>query len=671
MMMVTDAFEHASEAFVSFNEEGEITAWNKMATELFGWSREEALGRQMISTLFPRDEQQKRYAAVNSYLATGREEELGVGRESVLALRKDGSQIELSLTIRVSQEIGDALTFNSLWSDQSEERRAREEERNAKILLESSQDSVLTVDSLGRVTSANASAQKWYGWSEDELMGKTLDDLTPGHLSGESEHLLARVLRGERVEGEETQRVMVSGVSHPITLTATPILGDRLEPIGATLIESDLEEAQHYQEQLEYLSDHDPLTGLHNRRRFQRETDERIEDGLDGAVVIFDVDHFKLINDAHGHEIGDRALSELACVLREIAREAEGEIEIAHFGRDEFALLLSDGDRSAARELASNCAKRISRELSGLTDRAITVSSGVVTWDSGDDRLSSSDDLLICADLALYSAKERGGGKTMLYQEGMMSGIQQAERLQSAMREDRLVLYAQPILNIQSGAIDQYELLLRVRDGEELLSPSGFLSAAERLGLIGAVDRWVLRQGIKLAGEGVRVEINLSGKSMTDPEIPVLIRDLIKEFDVNAEDLIFEITETTAIASMNEATGFAESLRELGCQFALDDFGTGFGSFTYLKHLPVSVLKIDGEFIRNLTQNQIDQKIVKAIVSVAHALGHKTVAEWVGDEECLAEVKRLGVDYAQGYQIGRPAELSAIPIGSRERSSVA
>jgi EAL domain-containing protein (putative c-di-GMP-specific phosphodiesterase class I) len=244
-----------------------------------------------------------------------------------------------------------------------------------------------------------------------------------------------------------------------------------------------------------------------------------------------------------------------------------------------------------------------------------------------------------------------------------MAKLTWSQRIQDALNRDRFVLHLQPILELATGQIKHGELLLRMKgDRGKLIAPGAFLPAAERFGLIHAIDRWVVQRAIQLMSEsgggGPRVGINLSGESIVgDPLLLEMIEQEIERTAVDPSRLIFEVTETAAIANMPEATEFAQGLTSLGCSLALDDFGTGFGSFYYLKHLPVSYVKLDGEFIQNLPRSEVDEHMVKAIVGVSQALGIKTVAESVADEETIGLLHKHQVDYAQGFYVGKPAPL--------------
>jgi diguanylate cyclase (GGDEF)-like protein len=431
-----------------------------------------------------------------------------------------------------------------------------------------------------------------------------------------------------------------------------------------------VDKLERSQERLAHLVDHDQLTGLFNRQRFEAALVDELRaggrSGSVGAVLSIDIDNFKAINDAAGHQAGDAVLRMVAAVLSDFARRPGVP---ARLGGDEFGLLLPAPDGDNARSIAEDLLSVLHREvvIAGGTPFRITASIGVVLFERSE---SNAHEIVIDADLAMYEAKRTGRDRIVVYTPEEASSARTlarlawANQLREALEQERFVLHLQPIRELASGRVSHGELLLRMigRDGE-LVSPSAFLPAAERFGLIHSIDRWVVRHAIQLLAaddELPPIGVNLSGESVVgDPDLLPLIKADVAAASIDPADLIFEVTETAAIANMVEARRFARSLRQLGCALALDDFGTGFGSFYYLKHLPVDYVKLDGEFIQNLPQSPVDEHVVRAIVDVAVGMGIKTVAEWVSDDATIELLARLGVDYAQGFHIGRPAPVLA------------
>jgi EAL domain-containing protein (putative c-di-GMP-specific phosphodiesterase class I) len=300
--------------------------------------------------------------------------------------------------------------------------------------------------------------------------------------------------------------------------------------------------------------------------------------------------------------------------------------------------------------------------------RAVSASLGIARCEDAD---LTADDLLANADLAMYEAKDAGRDRAVVYTPARHSSsrldgrVSWPDIIRDGLDEERFVLQAQPIMNLETGDTGQFELLLRLRDPfGELISPAAFLPAAERYDLIGAIDRWVVSRSIAMLAEERRrgrrltFEVNISGRSAGDPDLLALIEGELRTHEVEPSQVIFEITETTAVANIPRAQEFAHRLEALGCRFALDDFGAAFASFYYLKHLPFDYLKIDGEFVRGCVADRTDQLVIQAVVDIARGLGKRTVAEMVGDEETLDLVRNLGVDFVQGFHIGRPAPLA-------------
>jgi EAL domain-containing protein (putative c-di-GMP-specific phosphodiesterase class I) len=276
------------------------------------------------------------------------------------------------------------------------------------------------------------------------------------------------------------------------------------------------------------------------------------------------------------------------------------------------------------------------------------------------------DEPLGRADVAMYEAKESGRDRCAVYvsqahRDSMGAKLTMIDRIRGALENDLLEMHCQPILDLSTNRISQYELLLRMVDDDgQLLHPRAFLGIAERYGLMNDIDRWVVDQAIGLVagseeqGDGLLLEVNLSAKSLSDPRFPGWVEERLGASGIDASRLIFEITETAAIANMDQAKEFVNTLTRLGCRFALDDFGAGFGSFHYVKYLPIHYVKIDGDFVRNLTKSGTDQSVVKAIVQLAGGLGKKTIAEFVEDDRTIELLREYGVDYAQGYHVGVP-----------------
>jgi len=433
----------------------------------------------------------------------------------------------------------------------------------------------------------------------------------------------------------------------------------------------DISEEREREADLRYLADHDVMTDTFNRRRFEEELNRAAAEARRGlgsaALLVVDLDQFKYINDTYGHSAGDQVLRSVAAALKARLRASD---MLGRLGGDEFGILCPRTDVVAARLLAESLLRTVREDASILVgERTVRAAASIgVTVIDGQD--VSSEQLLAAADLAMYEAKEAGRERVSVNVGGaglssIRSRLAWSERIREALDDDGFRLWEQPILNLATGACDRSELLIRMIDPLDgtVIAPGQFLDAAERLGQIQSIDRWVFREAVALlalrraGGDTRAVEINLSGTSLTDEALIDELIDFISAAPIDPTLLMVEITETAAVRNFDLARTFARRLADQGCRFLLDDFGAGFGSFTYLKHLPFDGIKIDGEFVKDLPHSRTDQLTVTAVVSLAKGLGKEVVAEFVQDDATIAMLKELGVDYAQGYHIGKPNEV--------------
>ncbi len=425
-----------------------------------------------------------------------------------------------------------------------------------------------------------------------------------------------------------------------------PRSGGRVQVEGVLL---DITERRHAEEELRHRAEHDELTGLANRRRF---TDElrhrRLVPGARGALVIIDVDDLKFVNDSLGHAAGDALLRSVAISLRDALRPGEF---LARFGGDEFTVFFDCHTEDAVRGRLAALLRAVRGGQSQVTARA---SAGAVLFDA--DTGSTDEDLLVAADIALHEAKGRGGDRYELFTGEESERLAWVGQLREAIDNDRLMLYEQPIVALRGDEAFGAEMLVRMVEADSsVLPPGAFLPTAERFGLIREIDRWVIDRAVAVAAAGRMVAINLSARSISDPGLGGHIRYALERCGADPAKVVFEITETAAATAGEDLRAFGARIERLGCSLAIDDFGTGFGSLTYLKHLPVRFLKIDMEFVQGLCESAADRAIVQSIVTIANSLGMRTIGEGVEDQATLDQLRELGVDYAQGYHLGRPA----------------
>jgi diguanylate cyclase (GGDEF)-like protein/PAS domain S-box-containing protein len=521
-------------------------------------------------------------------------------------------------------------------------------------IISAAGEGIFRTDPKGRVTYANPAALEILGYATEEVLGRRAHELFHHTRANGAAYPAAECAAGKSLTEGATRRITdelfwrKDGSSLAVDYTSTPIReGGGI--IGVVTVFDDVTHQRQMKDQLRHQADHDSLTGLFNRRRFEQEVSGQLEYAQrysrPGALLLMDLDTFKFVNDSYGHPVGDKVLSDVGASLSATVR---GTDVVARIGGDEFVVLL----REATELEAVAVAKKLIAAIRARSKPTIGASVGIATFDGAGEK--TPDELLVAADIALYEAKELGGGTTVFYTGQSSQALTWVERIRSALDEDRLVVYSQPIIDVETGEVAREELLVRMVDPHgDKIPPASFLPAAERFGLIHEIDLTVLNKAIELAEAGTAVAVNVSVRTLTDPRYLVALEATLAAGS-DPSRFNFEITETAAVANMSDAQEFARRIRELGCSLSLDDFGTGFSSFTYLKHIPAQYLKIDIEFIRELEKNPADQQLVRAIVSIARGLGQKTVAEGVEDEETLATVRKLGVDYAQGFYLGRP-----------------
>ncbi len=498
-------------------------------------------------------------------------------------------------------------------------------------------------------------------------------------------HAVTAMIAGQiRVHDVEKRYLHAAGHTVWVAVHTTLVRDERGEPAYFLSQIEDITARRRYESRLQHMADHDPLTGLLNRRAYERRLEEHLalgeRYGHEGAVLVLDLDDFKQVNDTLGHSAGDELIVRVAGALTGRLRESD---TLARLGGDEFAILLPTGDRENAERVARSLLETVRRERAargpGGRERPVSASIGIAPLEG--DSAAGAEEALINADLAMYDAKEAGRDRSETHggssrgQARIEARLEWVERIRTALDEDRLVLHAQPVIETATGRTTQHELLVRmVDDHGDLIAPGSFLAIAERFGLIRELDRRVVTTAIRMLGEqraaGRRptVEINISGHSLGDPQLAAHIGRELRATGVQATQLIFEVTETTAVGNITAARAFAQRLGELGCRFALDDFGAGFGSFYYLKHLPFDFIKIDGEFVRNCATDRSDRLVIAAVVQLARGMGKRTIAEFVGDDATLTALRELGVDYAQGFHLGRPAPLEHWLEGAADTS---
>lgn len=581
-------------------------------------------------------------------------------------------------------ELAGRKALQGVFHDVTERKRAQEalleEKERVQVTLHSIGDAVIATDDKGRVNYLNPVAETLTGWSAADACGRDLHEVFRARDEITGEPLadpVASCLHGGRGVHVSGPAVLIgrNGREYDIDQSAAPIRRPDGTVLGAVLVFHDVTSTRQLARQMVYDAAHDPLTGLINRRAFAERLEHALESagryGFTHALCYIDLDQFKIVNDTAGHAAGDELLKQIKAMTSGTFRDRD---TLARLGGDEFGLLMHSCPVEQAVAIATKIVDAIRNYRFVWQGRAFQIGASIgvtaITRDS-----ESAERVLSQADVACYAAKEQGRNRVHLYHETGGAPMQRhgeilrAAGLRDALELDRFRLYCQPILPLHGDGQDPlgFELLLRLLDSENgLILPGAFIPAAERFGLMGDLDRWVIRTAFHAFGKGLdrkrmRIFVNLSGNSLNDESLLDYVSAQFKASSLPPERVCFEITETAAVYDFSRALRFISSVKELGCQLALDDFGSGLSYLRYLKTLPVDYLKIDGSFVEGIDKDHGDRAIVAAVIELARQLGIRTIAEHASSQVILDRLRALGVDYAQGYALGRPLPLSLQP----------
>jgi diguanylate cyclase (GGDEF)-like protein/PAS domain S-box-containing protein len=717
--------ETAPDGMVVVNAKGEIEIVNLQLQKMTGYTSDELVGKPMevlIPKRFNAHKQQR-----NSYLVNPEVRVMGE-RIELFAQHKDGSELPVEISLS-PLEMTDGLKVSAAIRDISERRNAEEALREKSKSISLMENIAIAANESNNIDETIkacldmiCSYMEWpighycaptsYGsrdlvstgiWHIEHperfetfrrvsestrftsgigLPGRVLSSGEPVWIvdvSTDTNFPRARLSEDIGIRsgfafpikiGEEVAGVLefFSGASIEPDLDGLDIMSQIGTQLGRVI------ERKQAEEQLSYQASHDALTGLVNRREFERRTERLLatvqRDRSEHALCFMDLDQFKVVNDTCGHTAGDELLRRLGSLLQETVRHRD---TLARLGGDEFGVLMEHCSLDDAHRVATTLQKTIQDYQLVWEGRnfKVGVSMGLVPITLATTNLT---ELLKDADAACYMAKDEGRNhihvhhaedSKMMRRQGEMQWV---TRLNQALVEDRFCLYAQSIEPIDGSTGEHYELLLRMIDEKgDVIPPGAFLPAAERYNLITQLDTWVIKSAFGLlAANPVFLKqinffsINLSGQSLTKRDFLDFIISELDKSGIQAEKICFEITETAAISNLSTATEFISVLKELGCRFALDDFGSGLSSFGYLKNLPVNYLKIDGMFVKDIVDDPIDRAMVKSINEIGHVMGMQTIAEFVENDEIKGMLREIGVNYAQGYGIGKPISFDEL-----------
>ena len=555
----------------------------------------------------------------------------------------------------------------------------------AMATLDAMGESVITVDAEGRIDYINHSAELLLSQQVNQVLGKTFADVASLVDENDRRKLDDPVQKALGSTGRVTaarRAVLVpanGGNERYVEVSVTPLQLEGKDSSGLVLVLHDTSELRGLTRQMTYQASHDALTGLVNRREFERRLQEALDSAQTGdaghALCYLDLDHFKVVNDTCGHTAGDNMLREIASLIKDTVRDSD---TVGRIGGDEFALLLVGCPLEKARQIADNVVRSVNDYRFVWKDKIFNVGVSIGLVEIGRDS-GTIEDIMNSADSACYVAKKQGGLHVHVYSareeaNARHSGeIQWLLKLQGALRDNKFELYYQPIVHARAGGMSGPALEVFVRlageGGQPAAPPAEFIRAAERYRLMPHVDRWVVqavlsalgRGGLKLP-PGRSVAINIAGQTLGDAEFLEFVVDCFDHTGANPGDICFEVTEASVVANLDHAQRFLGVLHGMGCEFALDNFGRGLSSFSTLKTLPMDYLKIDGSFIKNLAGDAVNQAMVAAMIELSRSLNFRVVAEHVEDQWALDTVTGMGIDFVQGFMVGRPQPLSMTPV---------
>jgi diguanylate cyclase (GGDEF)-like protein/PAS domain S-box-containing protein len=560
----------------------------------------------------------------------------------------------------------------------------------AQVTLHSIGDGVITTDAEGRVKYLNPVAEQYTGWPTNEARGRRLAEIYRiiDERTGKPPEIGVHTSAGDGAAPDDASATAVrlvdrSGRECPVRYSQAPIRDRGGKLLGTIVVFHDVSQIRAMAQQLLWQASHDALTGLVNRREFERRLAELIETAKsksrEHAMLFMDLDGFKAVNDTCGHGAGDELLRQLTTVMLSRMR---GSDTLARLGGDEFGALLESCPVEQAVRIANSMRETVREFRFVWEDKtfSVGVSIGLVPVNTGSGDVNQ---VLTTADACCYEAKNKGRDRVQVYRAGKgeltgkHSELQVVSQINRAFEQGQFRLFRQRIAALDPARNHgpHYEVLVRMVDPAGNLVPAtAFMPAAERYNLLTSIERWVVSSLVEHlyrqwnAGmiprdrHGVDrgfYSVNISGASLNDKSLPDFLRNLLTRYQLPHGLLCIEITETTAISNLTKAAELIHELKGMGCRFALDDFGTGMSSFVYLKYLPVDYLKIAGVFIKDMMTDPMDYAIVDSINRISHILGMQTVAESVEDADTLARLTALGVDYAQGYFISEPEALPA------------
>jgi len=555
-----------------------------------------------------------------------------------------------------------------------------ESESRYRDLVETSHDLIWTTDGLGRFTYLNNGCVDIFGLRQKDLIGRCFFDFEAGLSHVSNRRFLSTLRRNGEVKNYLTHLISADGNDRWVGINARASYDDNAAIIGLRGTARNVTEQHKAALEIERFATHDMLTGLPNRVSLQKVLETALADGEKGSVLLLDVDHFKYINDNFGHRAGDQLIIGIGGLLKDAVKDENA--QVFRLGGDEFALHLPDALRAEAAQVAERALTALRHYKFQLGDQGclstLTASAGVVAYPFHGNDVAS---LLANVDIAMYQAKDNGRNRFVLHDHNpddlrsTHRRVHWARELREVLDEDRVLLYSQPVVTLAGQKLVHHEVLVRIVDRSgNIVLPGQFIEVAESLGMAQEIDLRVVTKVLEvlkqpqIRGRKMRYFVNLSRVSLSDQQWVRRFQAMLASAPVDHDQLVFEITETAAMAEVGVTQEFISQMKKLGCRFALDDFGAGFSSFYFLKRFEVDYLKIDGNFIRGLATDEANRLFVRALCDVARGLNKQVIAQWVENQEVLKILIEMGVQYGQGFKFGHPRPSPA-SVGAEQQQA--
>jgi diguanylate cyclase (GGDEF)-like protein/PAS domain S-box-containing protein len=706
LSMFENVFLQSDIGMIVIDDKEHVVAWNTWISEHSGKSIDEVRD-QRLTEIFPVLRQSSLERGINSALKNGMSSIIShtlnkkpfpftnrfgfpVSQHIMVRPLDNGSGVyylKKFCLIQIS-DVSGAVSRELQRQEQTKKIKAlaeklAEEKERAQVTLSSIADAVIATDGQGIVMSLNPVARQLINITEEDAKGQHVSDvfrLIDEKTRDPVSCLVTRCLQKKKTFSNENEHMLLGsdGRHYAITDSVAPIIDIAGNLIGAVLVIRDVTRSRELTEELNWQTQHDPLTGLANRRAFEERMKKLLGESKqynhEHHLLYLDLDQFKVVNDTCGHDAGDELLAQIGAILQQHLRQSD---LLARLGGDEFGILLECCNETHSFRIANLLRLAIQDFRFCWQNQTFRVGVSIGVAKITGEEVKAAE-ILSNADSACYVAKDQGRNRVHFHQmDACESSAQQREmqwisKIQAALDENRFKLYAQRIqeTNNKQSHSKHYEILMRmVGEKGELIPPGAFLPAAERFNLMPSLDRWVIDNvfmELKCwaeanAGEhDIVIAINLSGTSLADQSLLEHILEQLEDLPLSANSICFEITETAAIGNLSVAMNFITTLRNKGCRFALDDFGSGLSSFAYLKTLPVDYLKIDGHFVKDIVDDPIDRAFVESINQIGHVMGLSTIAEFVENDEILKILSEIGVNHAQGYGIHKPCPIEDI-----------